>query len=77
MFCESPNFLAQTKYGIAFSAALKDFLPTQELNLLVWHKTFGPFTICQFIFTLTRLAQNLLVPVEGQGNNLQTCKWFL
>ena len=37
MFCESSNFLGQTKHGIAFSAALKDFVPTQELNLLVWH----------------------------------------
>ena len=34
MFCASPNFLGQTKNGIAFSAAPKDFVQAQKLNLL-------------------------------------------
>ena len=34
MFCVGPKFLDHTKNQIAFSAAPKDFMPAQKMNLL-------------------------------------------
>ena len=62
LFCDGPNFLSQPKNLTAFSASTKPFVPARKpilLNanhLFVWHKKFGP-------------AQNILRPVEGQGNS--------
>jgi hypothetical protein len=59
-FSSGLNVWVQTKNWIAFSAAQKDFVTAQKLNLssanhlLVWHKKFWP-------------AQNILRSVEGQG----------
>ena len=58
---------------IEFSAAPKDFVTAQKLNLpnanhlLVWHKKFGTVTIALALAKKFGPAQNILRSVEGQG----------